>query len=794
MGWLTSLTSFFVNPALVLPGLALVSSPIIIHLINRMRYRRVRFAAMEFLLASSKRNRRRVLIEQMILLLLRILLVLLIMFLLARLVLNPDTMSLFRGAKTHHMVVLDDSGSMREIIGEGSAFREAVSVVQKLIDEGKQRPDSQKLTLVLLSNPAEPLVNQENINDELATRLETRLENINCTHQHFNLTNGLAVAGKLFANDTESIKHLHVISDFRQNDWSDKDAIEKRMAELKAGEVAVNLVKVVPKQNNNVAITLLEGNLRVAAAGVPITFTVGVTNFGDTVIEAKSVSVSVDGIQINKSVEFAEIEPGEEQAQTLEVAFNSSGRHAIKVSLDVDALSHDNERFLVFDLPDTLPVLIVDGNPGSDGARNLADALEAGQFAYVPQVVDASFLRKSPLDPFRTIYMLNVPTMQPDALDRLQEYVAGGGGLVWFVGNLVEDDFYFTDLHKNENRYGLDKIGLFPVPLAETPDDLDHPEFRDLAADVAFESTSIFANFKDFFRSSFFDVIRIDKFYPPAENWSSDDEIRKDGVRTLAQLRNGKPFCLEHQYGKGTVVTFLTGIDDEWNNWTRDPAGLSFIVAIHDMQKLISSEVGELKQYTVGTPIHRELSLSSYSKTVEIVAPGMPPVAIEASPPGLATTDDEASLNGSADPAAGDDAKTADTKTDEKTADQDVPKPESSGRSDIYIADFADTDTPGVYSVKLTTVDRETEETLYAFNVPTEESALKLATTDEIRGTLGDESAAQIQEPGNFTWLQGKEADQEIRRFILALLMLFLLAEQLLSYKLSYHPKPGSDA
>ena len=49
-------------------GAALVSSPIIIHLINRMRYRRVRWAAMEFLLKSQKRNRRRLIIEQLILL------------------------------------------------------------------------------------------------------------------------------------------------------------------------------------------------------------------------------------------------------------------------------------------------------------------------------------------------------------------------------------------------------------------------------------------------------------------------------------------------------------------------------------------------------------------------------------------------------------------------------------------------------------------------------------------------------------------------------------------------------
>src|SRR5205823_4820167 len=65
-------------------GGLLISSPIIIHLINRMRYKRIRWAAMEFLLKSQKRNRRRLIIEQLILLLLRILLVLLAALLLAR--------------------------------------------------------------------------------------------------------------------------------------------------------------------------------------------------------------------------------------------------------------------------------------------------------------------------------------------------------------------------------------------------------------------------------------------------------------------------------------------------------------------------------------------------------------------------------------------------------------------------------------------------------------------------------------------------------------------------------------
>ena len=61
----------FIQPFL-LAALPLISLPIIIHLINRLRFKRVKWAAMEFLLKSRQKNRRRVLLEQLLLLFLRI--------------------------------------------------------------------------------------------------------------------------------------------------------------------------------------------------------------------------------------------------------------------------------------------------------------------------------------------------------------------------------------------------------------------------------------------------------------------------------------------------------------------------------------------------------------------------------------------------------------------------------------------------------------------------------------------------------------------------------------------------
>src|ERR1700756_2758497 len=102
----------FLNPAYLLAGTALVSLPIIIHLINRMRFKRVRWAAMEFLLKSQKRNRRRLIIEQLLLLALRCLLVLLAVLLVSRYL--GFTWAMFEPQNTLHVVILDDTLSMTD--------------------------------------------------------------------------------------------------------------------------------------------------------------------------------------------------------------------------------------------------------------------------------------------------------------------------------------------------------------------------------------------------------------------------------------------------------------------------------------------------------------------------------------------------------------------------------------------------------------------------------------------------------------------------------------------------------
>src|SRR5947208_4634841 len=137
--------SLFVNPWTMAAGAGLVSVPILIHLINRMRFRRVKWAAMEFLLKAQKRMKRKLILEQLLLLLLRCLLVFLLGLLFAR-YLGFSPLQGKETRATAHVVILDDTPSMADgWRGEGGQLTDAFEQAKKELGE-KIAPAAQEAT------------------------------------------------------------------------------------------------------------------------------------------------------------------------------------------------------------------------------------------------------------------------------------------------------------------------------------------------------------------------------------------------------------------------------------------------------------------------------------------------------------------------------------------------------------------------------------------------------------------------------------------------------------------------
>src|SRR6201994_3910509 len=94
-------------------GLALSAIPIIIHLLNRRRFKTVTWAAMEYLLRAMRKNRRRLKFEQMVLLVTRCLVLALLGTALARPMMCENAATNAMGGRAGlNVLVIDNSYSM----------------------------------------------------------------------------------------------------------------------------------------------------------------------------------------------------------------------------------------------------------------------------------------------------------------------------------------------------------------------------------------------------------------------------------------------------------------------------------------------------------------------------------------------------------------------------------------------------------------------------------------------------------------------------------------------------------
>src|SRR5437867_13087135 len=155
---LEQLATWLVHPWLFIAGLIAVLLPILIHLLNRRKFRVVDWAAMEFLLDADKQNRRRIRLENLLLLVLRCLAVLLIGLLLARPFLPTSaTAGLIETASYERIILLDDSLSMQARLGNESAWDVAIQRLQEHFRSLAEQPGDNSLTVWLTSQPKQRL-------------------------------------------------------------------------------------------------------------------------------------------------------------------------------------------------------------------------------------------------------------------------------------------------------------------------------------------------------------------------------------------------------------------------------------------------------------------------------------------------------------------------------------------------------------------------------------------------------------------------------------------------------------
>ena len=228
--------------------LPLVALPVLIHLINLLRHRRVSWAAMEFLLDSKKKNEKSVRIKQLLLLLLRMIAIAAIVFMLAGPILQDHWSRLFGGSNVHHVILLDDTGSMADQWANTNAFSRAKSVVENIIRRASRESSRQKVTLLRFSDAAlgkPPEILRQVAADALVDKLSELSGRLEVTALGAGPLEGLELIEKRVKPEADESTILYLVSDLRAAQWQQSPAIAQVLERLNGNGSEIQLVHCV---------------------------------------------------------------------------------------------------------------------------------------------------------------------------------------------------------------------------------------------------------------------------------------------------------------------------------------------------------------------------------------------------------------------------------------------------------------------------------------------------------------------------------------------------------------------
>ncbi|MFM7136127.1 MAG: BatA domain-containing protein [Planctomycetota bacterium] len=728
-------------------GLPLIAAPVLIHLINLLRHRRVRWAAMELLLASQKKYKTRVLLRQLLLLALRTVAVAGIVLALAQPRWRSALGSLLGGGRLH-VVLLDDSLSMDERAGGGAgagdpaaAFDRGRRVTEQVADDAAARGD--ELAVGLFSHVADDdgadafLVPRQAVGPEADAAVREALTRARRSWLATGPRAALDRAAAVAAEAGEGGCTLWLVSDFRLRDWADEEAAAaiRRVADAGAAIRLVDCAVEPGADAFNLSITRLEAVGGVPATGVIVPLEVEVRNDGPGPARDMQLELREDG-SARPGLQFAEIPPGESVTRRFDVRFTAAGGHVVEARLPADRLPADDVRSCVVEVVDRVEVLLVADEaagtkPDSD-AFYVSTALAPGAAAttgLLPRVVAPAALAAIDLAPFDVIWILDVERLDAASLAALEAHAAAGGGVVFFCGPRTKSEFVNRALFRGGE-------GLFPLPLAG-PVELLSAAGPGRVPDLVAEPHPVVAVLSGT-RNPLLDAVRVERVMAVERDF---DDAAVRGLRRLLSLRDGRPLVVEKPFGKGLVAAVLTTAAPTWNTWAR--GNPSWVVVMLELQSQLARQRRQAESLMVGGELRIPLVAGSDEIEVDFLVPP-----------------DGTLVRQAATPIEGDGFEAR-----------------------------LEADVPGAYAARWRRVDGTERERIVAAHVDAAEGKLERAGRDRLARQLAGVpfryDAADDLDPAG-----GDLAGVPLAKPLLLGLLAVLVLEQLAAFAASYHASP----
>jgi hypothetical protein len=613
----------FANPAMLF-GTLLFTVPLIIHLLNRRRYRVKRWAAMSFLLAAYKRTRKKLRFENFLLLLLRCLIIILLALAMAKpFVSSESAAAALSSIRRDVVIVLDNSYSMGYRLNtDVTCFDLARQKITHLLSRlDAARGDT--ATMILMGRRSEFFAPLQSSPDDVLVKLD-RLKEPAPEGADFSALMDLLV-GEV-AVGIEGRKEVYIFTDLQActlgaGGEGSREATAKlleRAAELDTTIQFVDVGKSSPWPPNRVVTDV--GTLEdYVTTDAPTTFVAEVRNFSEHEIPDCRGAFLLDGKSVD--AKSLSLKPSSSTAVECTLIIEEPGFHTVSFRIDRDDLPIDDERWFAFEARQQVNVLLVDGRPHEDPdfsataelARVINPVWMEGSgdrgCVFEPEIVDYKLFNAGRVDlaGYDCIVFVDVEGLSREMTQALTDYTAGGGSVVFFLGDQVDLAAYNQRLLAGEGPH------LLPVRLEEVMGEAADARSVDYYRLIVIETRHpIFALFDDPRYKMLLDV-PVFRFIKVAE----PEEEAKVVARLVDPLERSHPAVIEKRVGQGKVVVFTFSTSPEWSLLPESP--VTFLPLVHNLLYYLTARDTSTHNLTVGETIRR--SMPEFPETIALTDP-----------------------------------------------------------------------------------------------------------------------------------------------------------------------------
>jgi hypothetical protein len=517
----------FANPVFLI-ALTALSIPVIIHLYNFRRYKKVYFTNVRFIAEIKQESKKRSRLKHLLILLMRILAITSLVFAFTQPYLPSRLQQKNIAGRQLVSVYIDNSFSMEALATNGKLLDIAKARALEIASAYKTSDLFQLLTADFEGR------HQRFVNGEEFTKL---VEEVSISPAFRKMSDVIKRQNDLLTGNQASNRSAYLISDFQKS--------SSDLAKLKTDTtVSYFFVPVAAEKTNNLYIDSAWFDSPSQQSGQAVRLKVKIRNSSPEMLEKIPIRLVINKTQ--KALSSFSIDANGETVVTLPYTNNEQGTQYGTLEITDYPVIWDDRFYFSYPISRTIPVLSING----DKPNHFLNALFENDSTVLLKNVPVSQLDYSSFARFPLIILNGIEVISSGLGEELGKFIRQGGNLLVFPPSAIDQVSY--------NSF-LGTLGQAGYSGTDTT--------RQMVSELNAQCEI----FRDVFEKNASGRLMLPENMdlPVVYRHHMIKGTSKSGIEDILKMQNGDPFLTVSGIEKGKLYLCSVPLEDTWSNFPR---------------------------------------------------------------------------------------------------------------------------------------------------------------------------------------------------------------------------------